>query len=327
MFKGYLRANTAVTLKLGPFVDDTDGNTAETALTISQADVRLAKAGGNMAQKNDATSCTHDELGIYDCPIDATDTNTYGRMAVTVHESGALIVDDHYQVLAEPVYDSFCPASSGAPLPVFGISDWGVAQTSTTSTLVHRAGLALADDVLIGSTDYVYTGGAAGEARLIYDFTGASDTADVSPDFLVAPTGGDYVTFGTPPSSTASPIDANVTQVSGVAEDLPTAASLDTVGTAVFSILVDTGTTIPGQITALENISVADILTTQMTESYAADGVAPTLAQSLFNIQQNIGDFIISGTTVTVRRIDGATTAMTYTLDSATSPTGRGRTT
>ena len=42
---------------------------------------------------------------------------------------------------------------------------------------------------------------------------------------------------------------------------------------------------------ALNDISVADVLTTQMTEAYAADGVAPTLAQALFLIQQKLGDF------------------------------------
>lgn len=109
-YKGFLRANTAVTLKLGPFLDSTNGNDNETALTIAQADVRLSKNGGNMAQKNESTSCTHDELGKYDCPIDATDTNTEGRLDVTVHESGALIVDDYYTVLAEAAYDSLMVA-------------------------------------------------------------------------------------------------------------------------------------------------------------------------------------------------------------------------
>ena len=67
------------------------------------------------------------------------------------------------------------------------------------------------------------------------------------------------------------------------------------------------------------------ILTTQMTESYAADGTAPTLAQAIFLIQQSIGDFSISGTTITVKKIDGSTTAAQYTLDSATLPTSRTR--
>lgn len=69
------------------------------------------------------------------------------------------------------------------------------------------------------------------------------------------------------------------------------------------------------------------ILTTQMTESYAADGVAPTVAQALFIIQQTIGDFAIAGTTITVKQLDGSTTAATYTLDDGTNPTSRTRTT
>ncbi|MCK4444174.1 MAG: hypothetical protein KAW09_06500, partial [Thermoplasmata archaeon] len=76
----WLKQSTAITLKIGPFIDDTDGKTAETGLTIAQADVRLSKNGGNIAQKNEATSCTHDELGVYGCPLDTTDTGTLGRL-------------------------------------------------------------------------------------------------------------------------------------------------------------------------------------------------------------------------------------------------------
>jgi len=57
-----LKQSTAATIKLGPFIDDTDGKTAETALTIAQADVRLSKNGGDFAQKNSTTSATHDEM-------------------------------------------------------------------------------------------------------------------------------------------------------------------------------------------------------------------------------------------------------------------------
>ena len=61
----YLKQNATPIIKIGPFIDDTDGKTAETTLTITQADVRLSKNGGNMAQKGGTSSCTHDELGIY----------------------------------------------------------------------------------------------------------------------------------------------------------------------------------------------------------------------------------------------------------------------
>ena len=73
---------------------------------------------------------------------------------------------------------------------------------------------------------------------------------------------------------------------------------------------------------ALENIpSAATILTTEMTEAYAADGVAPTLAQAIFLIQQVLTEFSVSGTTQTAKKLDGTTAAATFTLNDATTPT------
>lgn len=72
---------------------------------------------------------------------------------------------------------------------------------------------------------------------------------------------------------------------------------------------------------------LTSIMTTQLTESYAADGAAPTPAQALMLIQQMLGDFSISGTTLTVKQVDGTTTAGTFTLDDGTTPTSITRTT
>jgi hypothetical protein len=124
----YLKQSTAATLKIGPFIDDTDGKTAETALTIAQADIRLSKNGGNIAQKTEATSCTHDELGIYGCPIDVTDTATLGRLQLWVHESGALPVWHEYTVLPANVYDSLFSTDK---LQVDLLQMGGVAQSAT----------------------------------------------------------------------------------------------------------------------------------------------------------------------------------------------------
>jgi len=111
-----------------------------------------------------------------------------------------------------------------------------------------------------------------------------------------------------------------ITGATGVNLLAATQASID-------AIELDTATAIPAQITALNDVSAADILNFQIAESYAADGVAPTLAQALMLIQQNLGDFSISGTTITVRQLDGSTTAATYTLDDGTSPTSKTRST
>lgn len=103
-----LKQSTATTLLLGPFVDSTDGVTAETALTIAQADVRLWKEGGTTAaQKNESTTCTHRENGYYTCPVNTTDTNTLGVLSVMVAESGACPIRQDYLVVPANIYDAW----------------------------------------------------------------------------------------------------------------------------------------------------------------------------------------------------------------------------
>ena len=108
----FLKQSTASqSVLIGPFLDEDDGKTAETGLTISNTDIRLSKNGGNMAAKNSGGG-THDELGWYTITLDATDTDTVGRLQVIVHESGALPVLVVFQVLEEAIYDALFAASA-----------------------------------------------------------------------------------------------------------------------------------------------------------------------------------------------------------------------
>jgi hypothetical protein len=66
---------------------------------------------------------------------------------------------------------------------------------------------------------------------------------------------------------------------------------------------------------------VNDVFTTAMTESYAADGAAATPAQALYMLLAFLQERSVAGTTLTVKKLDGATTAMTFTLNDATTPT------
>jgi len=102
---------------------------------------------------------------------------------------------------------------------------------------------------------------------------------------------------------------------------------IDSNSTQLAIIAADTTTDIPALIAALNDITVADLLTTAMTESYAADNVAPTLTQAVMQIQQMLQEASSSGTTLTVKKLDGSTTAMTFTLDNAVTPTSITRTT
>ena len=102
----FLKQSTAAqTVLLGPFVDDTDGATAETALTIANTDVRLSANGGNMFAKTSGGG-THDEAGWYAITLDATDTATVGKLQVSCKVAGALHVFMEFQVLEEAVYDA-----------------------------------------------------------------------------------------------------------------------------------------------------------------------------------------------------------------------------
>lgn len=125
----WLRQSTAATVKLGPFVDETDGKTAETGLTISQADIRISKAGGAFAQSNNSTGATHDENGYYGIPLDTTDTNTLGRLKVCVSESGALPVWQEFVVMPAVVYDSLVAGSDNLQVDVTQLA--GVTQSLT----------------------------------------------------------------------------------------------------------------------------------------------------------------------------------------------------
>lgn len=83
-----------------------------------------------------------------------------------------------------------------------------------------------------------------------------------------------------------------------------------------------------GRASNLDNLDLAisAVLTTAMTESYNADGVAPTPAQALFVIMQRLTEMSISGTSLTVKKLDGSTTAYVLTLDDSVSPTSSTRT-
>lgn len=97
---------------------------------------------------------------------------------------------------------------------------------------------------------------------------------------------------------------------------------------AVGSVTGNVGGNVVGSVASvtagvtLTNAGIDALFTRQLTESYAADGAAPTVAQSLMLIQQMLGDFEISGTTLTVKRVNGSTTAATFTLNDGTTPTG-----
>lgn len=110
----YLKQSTASQIVLlGPFVDDTDGTTAEDSLTIANTDILLSKSGGGMTAKNSGGG-TVDTNGWYTITLNATDTNTVGRLQISCKVAGALAVFMEMHVLEENIYDSLMAASAAA---------------------------------------------------------------------------------------------------------------------------------------------------------------------------------------------------------------------
>lgn len=98
-----LRQSTADDVLIGPFLDLTDGATAETGESPS---VKLSKNGQTMAAKSDVTTPVHDADGYYNCELDATDTGTVGTVVLTVAASAnALPVRHEIQIIEEAAYD------------------------------------------------------------------------------------------------------------------------------------------------------------------------------------------------------------------------------
>jgi len=142
-----LKQSTAVNLKIGPFVDSTDGNTDEAGFTIEDEHVLLSKNGGALTAKNESTNCTYDAAGYYTCPVDTTDTNTLGRLQLVVHFTGSLQVAHEYMVVTANVYDTYCSTDLfQTDLTQIG----GVAQSATDLKDFADAGYDPATDQITG---------------------------------------------------------------------------------------------------------------------------------------------------------------------------------
>ena len=128
----FVKQSTAVDVVIGPFVDDTDGKTPETGLTISQGDCQLTKNAGSVAQKNSATAASHLGGGHYKVPLNTTDTGTLGMLRLYVNESGALPAWLDMMVMPANVWDSLFGADA---LQVDAIQIAGAAVSTSTAQL------------------------------------------------------------------------------------------------------------------------------------------------------------------------------------------------
>jgi len=117
-YQGLLKQATATTLRLGPFVDKTDGVSYETSMAaaMNHADtgVRISKAGGAFAARTTATLPVYDAFGYYLVNLDATDTGTLGRLTVIFGDAAVCLpCQAEFEVLEETTYDAIVTNAAG----------------------------------------------------------------------------------------------------------------------------------------------------------------------------------------------------------------------
>lgn len=161
-------------------------------------------------------------------------------------------------------------------------------------------------------------------------FTCTSVTADVSVvGQLIYTLPASFSGFVTPTGAAVNATQfagQTITAAAGVTLPSSVASPTNITAGTITTVTNLTNAATAGDLTNTMKTSVTTAATaTAMTESYSTDGATMTAAQALYLIAQRLGEFDISSTTITVKKLDGSTTAATYTLDDATDPTSSTR--
>lgn len=391
-----LKQSTATTILVGPVLDSS-GAAVTTAVL---ADFNITK-NGTSATLTGAT-VTHSHNGHYTIALTTGNTDTLGRLTVSVNNTAMAMAPFRYTVLTATAFDTLITNGTIAGTTSGRTITVDASGNLTVATNNDKTGYSLTQSFPSNFASLAITAGGAVTAGTVSDKTGYSLTQSFPANFgSLAITVGGAVTAGTVSDKTGYSLTAgtglgnqtanitgnisgsvgsvtgnvggNVTgsvgSISGVSFPTNFGSMAITVGGAVtagtvsdktgYSLTATTGLgnqtanitgnlsgsvgSVTSGVTVTTNndktgyslatapptaaaIATA-VLTTQMTESYAAVGTAPTLAQSQFAIKQHLENSAISGTTQTVYKIDGTTVAMTFTLDSATAPTSIARAT
>ena len=169
----FLKQSTTVYVYLGPYVDDTDGKTAETALSIT---AYLSKAGAAAAARNSATGISHDRDGYYRVELNTTDTGTAGLLELFANATGALPVWRHLVILTANNYDALIAGSDALQVHANEIT----ANLITAAALAADAGTEIASAVWANATRTLSASGdpsAAQIADAVWDEARADHTA------------------------------------------------------------------------------------------------------------------------------------------------------
>ena len=321
-----LRQSTASQeVPLGPFLDTADGNSEETGITLSAAEILVWKTGATALVAKNSGNATHMQNGIFYAVFDATDTDTLGPLVLFCKDSAALWVRVECVVLPANVYDSMFSTD----LLDVNVAQWlGTAVAAPTTAGVPEVDVTFFDGTAITATagrPEVNTTHAAGTAWGSGAITAASIASDA---ITAAKIAANAITSSelADGAITAAKFAASAIDATAIASNAITSAKIATgaITAATFAAgAIDAAAIAADAIGASELAAgaVDEILDDPLTDSVPADGALPTVRQALYMICQFLMERSVSGTTVTVRKVDGSTSLMTLTINDATTPT------
>lgn len=170
-------------IPLGPFVDDADGDTQMTALTIANTDIKLWKTGATTLANKNSGGATHISGGIYYAVLDATDTDTLGSLVVFVHVSDALPVRVECVVLPANVYDSGIGGTDKLEVDVVQFGGTNITSSSGRPEVntTHWGGTAVASAVVNANAAQISGDSTAADSlESILDGGGGTITANIT---------------------------------------------------------------------------------------------------------------------------------------------------
>jgi len=297
-----LRANTAVIVHIGPFVDVADGFTPQTDIALACNEAEIQKHGGDDATVDISgntwaaiTNCR----GWYRLTLSTTDTNTPGMLEVIVQDdSDALPVFAKFMVISEHAWDlKYGTEGSGGGIKL-GKLWYG------TFPAVGAATITAGDDTA-GNAIYVGTrvlvvldSGTNAVGRARFGTMGATRVITVDPSWGATVPSGTLIgsVWAVPESTTSSLPAVTVPSLAAIIGALDDAAAADAVTDsdtmmayvkqAVTAIIVQAtaATTAQSDLDKLTGTDGATLATAQ--GNYApnvvvpdAAGVAPTAAE------------------------------------------------
>lgn len=317
---------SAVTPLLFFLTDSSDHLTGKANLTPS---VTISKNGGAFASASGATSSLGS--GWFAIAANATDSNTAGPIAL--HATGTSC--DACDMIPAQVIDPTVTIYGANVGQINGQSASAAAGVAFPSTIASPTNIT-AGTVSIGAggiASAAFVGGAVNASALAANAiaattfaAGAINASAIAANAITAATfaansinasgvAADAVTkiqtgLATPTNITSATVSVGA---GGIASMAFAANALN-----ASAVAADAVTKIQA---GLSTLTIAQVLTTAITESYRTNGTAPTLAQYMSEVLAHLGETTIAGTTKTIKKFDHSAVAATFSIDSATTPT------